>query len=114
MDESGELEPRPATPPGWYVVDQYTERWWNGVAWAPDTRPRLVTAAPPPPYGQVASGGYGAYGTPGRAVTYTPRETNHVLHLILTLLTCGLWGFVWLFMVIVNSLSKRKSVTHYR
>jgi hypothetical protein len=35
-----------------------------------------------------------------------PNKTNHVLHLILTLLTCGLWGFVWITMVIVNSLSK--------
>lgn len=33
--------------------------------------------------------------------------TNHTLHLILTLITCGLWGVVWLIMVLVN---QRKTV----
>ena len=28
--------------------------------------------------------------------------TNHTLHLILTLISCGAWGLVWLIMVLVN------------
>lgn len=31
------------------------------------------------------------------AVGTTP---NHMLHLVLTLLTCGLWGVVWLLVVV--------------
>lgn len=27
---------------------------------------------------------------------------NHILHLILTLITAGLWLFVWIFLVIAN------------
>lgn len=68
-------------------------------------------------------GGYGAPmgdipqaapAAPRRAVTYTPRDTNHLLHLVLTIFTCGLWGFVWILMVVLNAMSKKKSVTHYR
>lgn len=33
--------------------------------------------------------------------------TNHTLHLILTILSCGMWGLVWLIMVVVN---QRKAV----
>ncbi|GAB2983858.1 hypothetical protein [Nocardioides montaniterrae] len=33
--------------------------------------------------------------------------TNHTLHLILTLITCGIWSLVWLVMVLVN---QRKTV----
>jgi hypothetical protein len=35
--------------------------------------------------------------------TYVPATTNHVLHLLLTLLTCGMWGFVWLIVAAVNA-----------
>ena len=35
------------------------------------------------------------------------REANHTLHLILTICTCGLWGFVW----IVAAMMGRKTVT---
>jgi hypothetical protein len=36
----------------------------------------------------------------------TPKQTNHVLHLILTMGTCGAWGFVWLGVVLWNALAK--------
>ena len=87
-------------------------------------------AAVPPQFAAPHTGGYGphpgGYGAPmggipqaapaapRRAVTYTPRDTNHLLHLVLTILTCGLWGFVWILMVVLNAMSKKKSVTHYR
>lgn len=31
-----------------------------------------------------------------QAVLVTGKPVNHILHLILTLLTCGAWGLVWL------------------
>lgn len=31
------------------------------------------------------------------------RRTNHILHLLLTLATCGLWAIVWIVIAIVNS-----------
>jgi hypothetical protein len=30
------------------------------------------------------------------AVLVSSKKTNHLLHLVLTLLTCGLWGVAWL------------------
>jgi hypothetical protein len=40
----------------------------------------------------------------------TPVPTNHVLHLLLTLLTCGLWLFVWLPVWAINSMRSREIV----
>jgi hypothetical protein len=38
-----------------------------------------------------------------QAVMHIPAEkTNHILHLILTLLTLGLWIIVWIAMVIIH------------
>lgn len=39
----------------------------------------------------------------GNNVTYIPVQTNHVLHLVLTLLTFGMWLPVWIVMAIVNT-----------
>jgi len=87
----------PQAAAGWYRIDARTERWWDGTAWGPQTR---QVWAP-----QV----------PTRAVTYRPRKTNHVLHLILTLLTGGLWGlFVWLPITFLHKLSRERVVTRYR
>ena len=30
-------------------------------------------------------------------MVYTPKKVNHLLHLVLTILTGGLWGIVWAF-----------------
>ncbi len=35
------------------------------------------------------------------------KKTNHVLHLILTLVTCGFWGIVWIILAVVNKTSKQ-------
>lgn len=87
-------------PPGWYPVDAYTERWWGGIAWGPETR--LRPQAP-----RVAG--------PSRAVARVPVQTSHAFHLIMSLLTCGLWAiFVWLPITVINRMSKRKVVTKYR
>lgn len=41
-------------------------------------------------------------------VTYVPRKTNHLLHLILTFATCGAWLFVWPLVVLYNHMTKDK------
>ena len=50
-----------------------------------------------------------------RFVTRSPKRTSHTFHLIMTLLTAGLWApFVWLPVTIWNSLKRDKSVTRFR
>lgn len=44
-------------------------------------------------------------------VTLVPRRTNHLLHLILTLATCGAWGFVWPIVWIYNKSVPERHVT---
>jgi hypothetical protein len=36
------------------------------------------------------------------AITMKGGSTNHVLHLILTLVTFGMWSLVWLIMWVIN------------
>ena len=52
-----------------------------------------MTSQPPfpPPYGQPPSGL-----PPYQPTAAPPKRPNHVLHLILTLLTCGFWSSVWI------------------
>lgn len=45
--------------------------------------------------------------------TYIYRPTNHLLHLTLTGMTCGLWGPVW-FCVWLYNLSSRRRIVTYR
>lgn len=45
------------------------------------------------------------------SVSYVPRRTNHLLHLILTLATCGLWAFVWITITIINKAVPERHVT---
>lgn len=54
--------------------------------------PRQVYT-PPAYLNNVASG---EYGPPRDSMTTFQRPVNHVLHGILTVLTGGLWGIVWL------------------
>lgn len=43
--------------------------------------------------------------------TYSPKRTNHVLHLLLTMGTCGAWGFVWIAVALYNAVTKEKHRT---
>jgi hypothetical protein len=44
-------------------------------------------------------------------VSKAPVQTNHVLHLILTLVTCGFWAPVWLIMAIINANMDKTTTT---
>ena len=83
-----------ATPPGWYPNGPGLERWWDGRQWGPQTR-----AVP---------------ATPRKAVAYVPHQTHPLFHLVMTVITCGLWLPVWLVVAIVQSITKRRVVTRYR
>ncbi|MET0492930.1 MAG: hypothetical protein ABW000_07330 [Actinoplanes sp.] len=43
------------------------------------------------------------------AVVVSTAKPNHVLHLLLTLVTCGLWAVVW-FVIAVTSKTRRVSL----
>lgn len=51
---------------------------------------------------------------PTRIVTSVPVQTSHTFHLIMTLVTCGLWLPVWALVAILNSFSRRRHVTRIR
>lgn len=78
-----DLEPQPAVPAGWYVQG-HQQRWWDGVQWTDNFAP---LAAPVP---QVV-------------VQQQPRRTNHAFHLIMSIVTVGLWIPVWIIVAIANS-----------
>lgn len=35
-------------------------------------------------------------------IVYYPKPINHVLHLLFTVFTCGLWVAVWLFLIVAK------------
>ena len=74
-------------PAGWYP-DQYPgiERWWNGDGWTEARR-----AQPESVIQQQVT------------VNPTPKRVSHLLHLILTILTAGLWLPVWIIIALAKS-----------
>jgi len=46
---------------------------------------------------------------PSSATLVSGQPINHVLHLLLTLVTCGLWGVIWL-VISMDTTMKRASV----
>jgi hypothetical protein len=88
------------TPPGWYQSGTGMERWWDGYQWTEATRPVQV----PQPYTVTPK----YHGT----VTKVPVRTSHTFHLLMTLLTCGLWAlFAWIPITIINSMRREKHIT---
>lgn len=94
--------PRPMiTPPGWYPDAYGVQRFWDGRGWTEHIAP------PQPVQVAVFQQQY-----PARMVTKSKVHTSHTFHLLMTVLTGGFWGlFVWLPMIIINSMRKEKSVT---
>jgi hypothetical protein len=70
-------------PADWYDF-QGRQRWWDGASWTENWGP---TAAP------------------NSVVVVQQRQgTNHILHLLLSVVTFGLWIPVWVIVATVNSL----------
>ena len=80
----------PAPPPGWYPDPSGAsgQRYFDGRQWTqhafPLSPPPLIVIGAPAPV----------------VVTAGP---NHALHLVLTLLTCGMWLPVWLIVAIAGA-----------
>lgn len=82
----------PLPPPGWYPDPSApsSTRYWDGAQWtahrAPAPPPIVINnvVAPPAPVVAVSSG------------------PNHALHLILTLLTCGMWLPIWVIVALFS------------
>jgi hypothetical protein len=90
------------TPPAWYTVPDGRVMWWDGNTWG--------QVAPQAPQQQII---VQTGQMPNRMVTYSRNKTSHTFHLIMTILTGGLWAvFVWGPMILWNSLGPRsRSVT---
>lgn len=46
-----------------------------------------------------------------RTTTYVPKQTNHLLHLIISACTCGMWLPVWAAVAVWNAFAKDKHVS---
>lgn len=86
------------TPAGWYTVADGRALWWDGQRWVvvPDQHTGAVVPV-----------------QPTTAVTHTPIHTNHVLHAVLTLVTCGFWLPVWIVVAVLNARNTKKQTTTF-
>ena len=86
--------PAPAPQPGWYPDPSGGpgQRYFDGQQWT------LHAPPPPPPTTIVINNNVGA---PAPVLVTT--GPNHGLHLVLTLLTCGMWLPIWLLVAIVGN-----------
>ncbi len=103
--------PPPTVPAGWYPdPDNATGfryggvpsmRYFDGVEWtdhrAPMQRPQQRQASPQQPI--IVNQQFAPQAAP--VVIYN-NGTNHALHLILTVVTCGMWLPVWIIVAIIN------------
>lgn len=88
------------TAAGWYPDASGVQRYWDGQAWAvlsPDVRADILNQAIMAERVRVPGVKVESHSPHQAVLVYS--ETNHVLHAILTLLTCALWLLVWLFMM---------------
>lgn len=79
--------------PGWYPDPSGapTQRYFDGQQWT------IYAPPPPPPPSIVINNTVGA-----PAPVIVTSGPNHALHLVLTLLTCGMWLPVWLIVAIAS------------
>ncbi|WP_082973795.1 DUF2510 domain-containing protein [Mycobacterium sp. E1386] len=118
--------PLPAA--GWYPdpAGGPSLRYWDGRAWTSDYapmpqpapvvearmlyEPQQASAFDQELVAVVARGGRVEARTPTSAVVVTGRPVNHVLHLLVTVLLCGLWLPVWIILAIAGG-EKRTMVS---
>ena len=94
----------PTTPPGWYPdpSGQPGQRYFDGLRWTPHFAPHAPAAPAPAVAVAVANAGGGGFG-----------GSVHVLHAMLTFLSCGLYLPIWIICIIIDavSASNRRSAT---
>ena len=95
-------------PPGWYPfpTEPTTQRYWDGSAWTKTNAEKLdakITA--------LTIQGYRVeFRSDTQAVMVKGKRPNHVLHLLLTIFTLGLWGIVWIILAITMH-ERRRIIT---
>ncbi len=87
----------PTPPAGWYPDPSGGpgQRYFDGREWT-------IMAPPPPPPPSVVINNNNTVGAPSVFVRTGP---SHGLHLVLTLLTCGMWLPIWLLITIFSGRS---------
>lgn len=90
--------------PGWYTDPSGIQRYWDGQQWT------QIPAPPSPQHQQpvinnVVNNVVGAY-----PPVVVARGPNHALHLVLTILTCGLWLPVWIILAVANTNPKTAKI----
>lgn len=90
---------------GWYPDPQNPaqSRYYDGQQWTEHVQaPQYAPPVAPP--------------MPSRFVTKERKDTSHLLHLILTIITAGVWGvLVWLPLTLWHKMGpKKKTVTRAR
>ncbi|WP_078344726.1 DUF2510 domain-containing protein [Mycobacteroides chelonae] len=74
---------QPGAAPGWYPTPDGGQRYFDGVQWTQHVVPPAARLVAP--------------------TVIVNQGPNHLLHLILTLLTCGLWIPVWIIIAIISA-----------
>lgn len=80
-----ELHRAATAAPGWYPDQQGALRWWDGQQWTAHTQPANA---------------------PVQQVVVNPKKTyktSHAFHLIMSIVTFGLWLPVWLIVGLYNA-----------
>lgn len=115
--------------PGWYDDGAGRQRWWDGARWTEHYAPQQQVAVHPTvqvvpavisledrrarlAMAVAQAVNYGARvesQTDTTAVLVRGGRMNHVLHLILTLVTFGLWAIVWLIVALASG-EKRQMI----
>ena len=122
-----------STPAGWFPDPENPgqQRYFDGTQWTEHRSPSAVmpqspaTAVPAPAamtveqrhailersiQASVLTGWRPVNVSDTSATMVRGTPVNHVLHLILTLVTCGLWAIVWIIMAAAGG-EKRMSMT---
>lgn len=116
--ETPEPETAGSAPAGWYEDphDSTQQRYWDGTTWTEDRKsnaslPTGVRVSDDVRRQKLrqqiahvlASGGTRVeLQNDFDAILVKKVEVNHVLHAVLTMVTCGLWSIVWL-VIFLNS-----------
>ncbi len=112
--------------PGWYPdpSDEHASRYWDGSVWTDRTSDAQRKISPERRKELLAQSIANQLSAPGKwrvesqtdyyAIVVGGKPVNHILHLILTVLTLGFWVIVWIVMAFAGGEKRYKiSVDEY-